>query len=90
MVSQKDDSLPFVEQSHLIEEALENLDKALAVSPQYEDAMTYKSLFLREKARLALDPAEKARLLRMADDWLNKASEARYRNRRPSPPSPPR
>src|SRR5262249_55542018 len=42
MVSQKDDPLPFVEQSRLIEEGLENLDKALAVNSQYEDAMTYK------------------------------------------------
>jgi tetratricopeptide (TPR) repeat protein len=90
MVSQKDEPLPFVEQSRLIEEGLESLDKALAVNPRYEDAMTYKSLLLREKARLALDPAEKARLLGMAGDWLNKASEARSRNRRPSPPSTPR
>src|SRR2546425_8787631 len=78
-VYDKSNPLPFGEQSRLIEEGVQNLDKALALNPQYEDAMTYKNLLLREKARLALDPAEKARLLALADDWFNKALEARYR-----------
>src|SRR6266481_3483351 len=42
MVSQKDDPLPFVEQSRLMKEGLENLDQALSINPHYEDAMTYK------------------------------------------------
>jgi hypothetical protein len=56
--------------------------------------MTYKNLLLREKARLAVDPAEKARLTALADEWFNKALETRKLNaqigRGPlTPPSPP-
>ena len=42
--------------------------------------MTYKNLLLREKARLAVDPAEKARLTALADEWFNKALETRKLN----------
>ena len=67
MVSNKADPLPLGEQSRLIEEGLENLDRALVLNPQYRDAMIYKNLLLREKARL----------LASADDWFNKARELR-------------
>jgi tetratricopeptide (TPR) repeat protein len=85
MVDDKTNPLPFGEQSRLIEEGLENLDTALALNPQYEDAMTYKNLLLREKARLSVDPAERARLIALANDWFNKALEVRYRNRQAPP-----
>ena len=75
LVYDKNNPLPFGQQSLLIEEGLTNLDSALAINPQYEDAMTYKNLLLREKARLAVDPAEKARLTALADQWFNKALE---------------
>ena len=65
------------EQAFLIDEGLDYLDKALAMDPLYEDAMTYKNLLLREKARLAQDPNEKARLSAQADDWFNKALQTR-------------
>jgi hypothetical protein len=59
---------------------LGSLDLALALNPNYDDAMTYKNLLLREKARLATDPAEKARLTSLADDWFQWALETRKRN----------
>jgi len=77
LVYDKNNPLPFGQQSLLIEEGLANLDSALALSPQYEEAMTYKNLLLREKARLAVDPAEKARLTALADEWFNRALEIR-------------
>jgi tetratricopeptide (TPR) repeat protein len=95
LVYDRNNALPFGEQSLLIEEGLASLDSALALNPQYEDAMTYKNLLLREKARLAVDPAEKARLTELADEWFNKALETRKlnaQNRRgpvPPPPQPP-
>jgi tetratricopeptide (TPR) repeat protein len=80
LVYQRTNPLGVVEQSRLIEEGLDNLDSALALNPIYDDAMTYKNLLLREKARLASDPAEKARLITLADEWFNRALETRKRN----------
>jgi tetratricopeptide (TPR) repeat protein len=71
---------PPEEQATLIEEGLQHLDKALALNPEYEDAMSYKNLLLREKARLAATEEEKAQLVAQADEWFNKALETRKRN----------
>src|SRR5262249_39561571 len=80
--------LPFAQQSLLLDEGLASLDSALAINPQFEDAMTYKNLLLREKARLAVDPAEKSRLTALADDLFNKALGTRQLNaqKRNGPP----
>ena len=71
---------PPEEQAVLIEEGLQHLDKALALNPDYEDAMTYKNLLYREKARLAATEEERTQLIGMADEWFNKALETRKRN----------
>jgi tetratricopeptide (TPR) repeat protein len=71
---------PPEEQAVLIEEGLQYLDKALALNPDYEDAMTYKNLLYREKARLAATEEERAALTAQADEWFNKALETRKRN----------
>jgi hypothetical protein len=65
------------EKTQLIEEGLHQLDIALALDPNYEDAMTYKNLLLREKAILASDATEKSKLIAEADQWFNKALETR-------------
>jgi TonB family protein len=80
MVYDKKSPLPSGQQTLLIDEGLSNLDSALALNPRYEDAMTYKNLLLREKARLAFDPQEKTRLTRQADEWFNRALETRKSN----------
>ena len=59
MVFNKNNPPPLEEQAKLVEEGLSNLDKALALNPTYEDAMTYKNLLYREKARLSTDAQEK-------------------------------
>ena len=80
MVFNKNNPPPPEEQAQLIEEGLSNLDKALAINPTYEDAMTYKNLLYREKARLSNDQAEKTQLIAQADEWFNKALETRKAN----------
>ena len=80
MVFNKNNPPPEEEQKQLIEEGLTNLDKALAINPDYEDAMTYKNLLYREKARLATEEAEKTQLIAQADEWFNKALETRKKN----------
>jgi tetratricopeptide (TPR) repeat protein len=68
------------EQGKLIDEGLQNLDKALSLNPDYDDAMTYKNLLYREKARLAGNEDDRKKLTDMADEWFNKAIETRKKN----------
>ena len=71
---------PPEEQVKLVEEGLQFLDKALALNPTYDDAMSYKNLLLREKARLAETEEEKTQLIAQAEDWFKKALDARKAN----------
>lgn len=77
IVFDKNNPPPEEEQKKLIEEGLQNLDKSLAIDPDYEEAMTYKNLLFREKARLADSEDEKAQLTAQADEWFNKALDTR-------------
>ncbi len=52
---------------------VEDEDKALALNPDYYNAVTYKSLLLRLQANLERRPAEQKRLLQQADDLRDKA-----------------
>lgn len=63
----------------LIDEGQQYLDKALAINPDYEDAMSYKNLLYRARADLAMDEAEKAQLVSQADEWFDKAMATRQR-----------
>jgi tetratricopeptide (TPR) repeat protein len=71
----------------LIEEGQQSLDRAIELDPNYEDAMVFKNLLYRMLAEMipadTEDEAEIARreeLVAQADDWFNKANEARVRN----------
>ena len=80
IVYDKNNPPPAEEQGKLIDEGLANLDKALALNPDYEDAMTYKNLLYREKARLSDSEEDKKKLTAQADEWFNKALETRKKN----------
>ena len=80
IVYDKNNPPPEEEQGKIIDEGLGSLDKALALNPDYEDAMTYKNLLYREKARLAGNEDDKKRLTAQADEWFNKALETRKKN----------
>jgi tetratricopeptide (TPR) repeat protein len=54
-------------------EGLEYVDKALEKNPEYQEAMTYKNLLLREKAAITKDPAEAKKLVDEANVWFEKA-----------------
>jgi tetratricopeptide (TPR) repeat protein len=77
IVFDKNNPPPEPEQLVLVDEGLSYLDKALAINPDYEEAMAYKNLLYREKARLTADEAAKAQLITQADEWFNKALETR-------------
>jgi TonB family protein len=50
-------------------------DRALALRPDYAEALTYKNILLRMQANFTLDPAERARLVAEADVLRNRVIE---------------
>jgi tetratricopeptide (TPR) repeat protein len=65
----------------LVTEALQYLNKAIELNPNYDDAMSYLQLSYRSKANLECgdDAARKADLA-LADQWVQKAMGARKHN----------
>jgi tetratricopeptide (TPR) repeat protein len=57
----------------MIDVAQKNLDKCLQLDPEYDDAMTYKNLLIRERADLADNKDDYAAQVKTADEWFNKA-----------------
>ena len=80
IVFDKNNPDPKDEQLKVIDEGLANLDKSLALNPDYDDAMTYKNLLYRQKADRADSEEEKKKLTDMADEWFNKGLETRKKN----------
>ncbi|MFB3776838.1 MAG: tetratricopeptide repeat protein [Bryobacteraceae bacterium] len=56
----------------IIEEGLQNLQKALAIDSQYDDAMAYMNLLYRERADLADNAEDYKRDTLEADNWVDK------------------
>jgi hypothetical protein len=80
MVFDKNNPDSTEDQLKTIDEGLQNLDKALALNPDYDDAMTYKNLLYRQKAERAANEDEKKKYTEMADEWFNKGLETRKKN----------
>ena len=57
----------------IIENGLKSLDQALKINPDYDDAMAYENLLIRERADLADDKAGYEAQTKVADDWVQKA-----------------
>src|SRR6516162_2627030 len=57
----------------IIDGGLQALDKALQINPEYDDAMAYENLLVREKADLADSKEEYEKQTKVADDWVQKA-----------------
>jgi len=56
----------------VIEGGLTALDKALAINPQYDDAMAYENLLIRERADLTDTKDEYEKQIKIAEDWVQK------------------
>ncbi len=61
----------------LVEEGLKNLDKALEVDKEYDDAMAYANLLHREKADLMDSTDDYKKEIAMADSWVDKTLETK-------------
>jgi tetratricopeptide (TPR) repeat protein len=56
-----------------IQEGIDNLNKAMQLRPDYDDAAAYMNLMYREKADVECDDKEaRATDLKTADDWVDK------------------
>jgi TonB family protein len=94
----KDKSLLPADQLRYITSGIAATDRALALKPDYVDALTYKNLLLRMQANLETDPFLKQQLIAGADALraraieLNRARPAINGNNgavMPGPPPPP-
>src|SRR5205809_3557124 len=57
----------------IIDGGLAALDKALQINPEYDDAMAYENLLIRERADLADTKEDYEKQLKIADGWVDKA-----------------
>jgi Tfp pilus assembly protein PilF len=61
----------------MVESGMQNLQKALDIDPQYDDAMAYMNLLIRERADLTDSPEEYKKQIDIADNWVQKALETK-------------
>ena len=73
--SRGDPSLDPALKASYVQQGLEAEDRALALQPDYLEAITYKSILLRLKANASADPIEQKRLIDEADALRNRALE---------------
>src|SRR5205085_11778296 len=57
----------------VIDSGLASLDKALQIDPEYDDAMAYENLLIRERADLMDSKPEYDAEVKKADAWVEKA-----------------
>ena len=57
----------------VIDNGLKALDMALQINPEYDDAMAYENLLVRERADLTDSKEEYTKQVKIADDWVAKA-----------------
>lgn len=61
----------------IVDAGLAALDKSLAINPEYDDAMAYENLLVREKADLADSKEEYDKMIKTADGWFQKTVDTR-------------
>jgi tetratricopeptide (TPR) repeat protein len=71
----KNFKLSEAEKKKYIQSGLDEVDKALALKPDYFEALTYKGLLLRSQALIEKDPGRQQALLKQADQLRDKAQE---------------
>ena len=63
----------------VVDAGLAALDKALQINPEYDDAMAYENLLVRERADLMDNREQWEKQIKVADDWFQKTVETRKR-----------
>jgi len=70
----------------IIDEGISDLQKAISIRPDYDDAMAYLNLLYRRKADTVATADERAALQKQADDLVDKVKE--IKQKRASQPAP--
>jgi TonB family protein len=73
----------------LVEDGISNLGKALEIDPRYDEAMAYMNLFVRERASLDDTVEQYEKDVALANDWMQKALDAKKAKAGGSAPPPP-
>ena len=60
-----------------IDDGIKNLQKALDIDPNYDDAMAYMNLFIRQRADLDDSPEQYKKDVDTADSWVQKALDTK-------------
>jgi tetratricopeptide (TPR) repeat protein len=88
-----DDSLPapvraaYVDKAgKLVDEGISEVQKAVQLRPDYDDAMAYLNLLYRRKADMVESNDERASLKKQADDLLEKIKEIKQKRAEQPPP----
>jgi len=63
--------------SAIVDEGIANLQKAIDIDKEYDDAMAYMNLLIRERADLLDSPADYKAQIEVADNWLQKALDTK-------------
>ena len=63
----------------LVEEGISDLQKAISLRPDYDDAMAYLNLLYRRKADMAASQEERAGLIKQADELVDKVKEIKQK-----------
>ena len=63
----------------LIDEGITDLQKAISLKPDYDDAMAYLNLLYRRKADMVESKEEREALLKQADDLVDKVKEIKQK-----------
>jgi tetratricopeptide (TPR) repeat protein len=85
----KDFSLKTPQQAEFLAKGLEAVDKALALRPDYFEALTYKNLLLRQQAsKVEKNPKKQQELIKEADDLQKRAIDVQNRQRGAAAPAP--
>jgi Tfp pilus assembly protein PilF len=61
----------------MINDGIKNLEKSLEIDKEYDDAMAYMNLLIRERADLSANPEDYKKDIDSADNWMQKALETR-------------
>ena len=61
----------------VINAGLQSLDKTLQINPEYEDAMSYENLLIRERADLLDNKQDYDKEIQTANNWVQKALDTK-------------
>jgi len=60
-----------------VNKGIQNLERALQIDPEYDEAMAYMNLLIRERADLADSPEQYKKDIEVADNWVQKALDTK-------------